>query len=97
MLSHLKKRLGVFTAIAVMAALGNALATEHDDQVGIACLGGECFGEGGNGFLRFSCAESNERLSAAIEFLATALARDDRVASYLEQHPKFGLSKPYGD
>jgi len=68
-----------------------------DDQVGIACLGGECFGEGGNGFLRFSCAESNERLSAAIEFLATALARDDRVASYLEQHPKFGLSKPYGD
>ena len=26
-----------------------------DDQRGVACLGGECFGEAGQGFLRFSC------------------------------------------
>src|SRR5690606_137464 len=30
-----------------------------DDQFGIACLGGECFGEAGAGFLRLSCAESD--------------------------------------
>jgi hypothetical protein len=28
-----------------------------DDRFGIACLGGECFGQAGGGFLRFSCAE----------------------------------------
>ncbi len=33
-----------------------------DDRFGIACLGGECFGEAGQGFLRFSCAEPNDRI-----------------------------------
>jgi aspartate aminotransferase len=28
-----------------------------DDHFGIACLGGECFGQAGGGFLRFSCAD----------------------------------------
>ncbi len=36
-----------------------------DDQFGVACLGGECFGEAGGGFLRFSCAEPNDRLQQA--------------------------------
>jgi aspartate aminotransferase len=27
-----------------------------DDDFGVACLGGECFGDAGHGFLRFSCA-----------------------------------------
>ena len=36
-----------------------------DDKFGIACLGGECFGEAGCGFLRFSCAEPNDRLATA--------------------------------
>ncbi len=27
-----------------------------DDRFGVACLGGECFGDAGRGFLRFSCA-----------------------------------------
>lgn len=66
-----------------------------DDKFGVACLGGECFGEAGGGFLRFSCAEPNDRLLQALDFLPVALARTDRVAAYLEQHPKFRLSHPY--
>jgi aspartate aminotransferase len=66
-----------------------------DDQFGVACLGGECFGEAGGGFLRFSCAEPNERLQAALEFLPKALARKDRIAAYLEKNPKFRLGRKY--
>ena len=40
-----------------------------DDHFGVACLGGECFGEAGQGFLRFSCAEPDERIDQAMEFL----------------------------
>ena len=48
-----------------------------DDRFGVACLGGECFGEAGRGFLRFSCAEPDERIDQAMEFLpkATRTAR----------------------
>lgn len=66
-----------------------------DDRFGVACLGGECFGEAGAGFLRFSCAEPNERLQQALDFLPVALSRKDRVAAYLETHPKFRLTTPY--
>jgi len=66
-----------------------------DDKFGVACLGGECFGEAGAGFLRFSCAEPNERLQQALDFLPKAIARTDRIAAYLEKHPKFRLAKPY--
>ena len=34
-----------------------------DDARGVACLGGECFGPAGAGFLRFSCAEPDDRLT----------------------------------
>ncbi len=63
-----------------------------DEQTGIACLGGECFGEAGHGFVRFSCAEPAERLQAAMEFLPDALSRKERIAAYLEQHPEYRLS-----
>jgi aspartate aminotransferase len=66
-----------------------------DDQFGVACLGGECFGEDGGGFLRFSCAEPNDRLQKAIDFLPTAIGRKDRIAAYLEKNPKFRLAKKY--
>ncbi|MBX3438518.1 MAG: aminotransferase class I/II-fold pyridoxal phosphate-dependent enzyme [Planctomycetaceae bacterium] len=66
-----------------------------DDAFGVACLGGECFGEAGAGFLRFSCAEPNDRLQQALAFLPKALSREDRVASYLERHPAFRLSNEY--
>ena len=46
-----------------------------DDKKGVACLGGECFGPAGQGFLRFSCAEPDERLHEAVAFLAEAATR----------------------
>lgn len=66
-----------------------------DDKFGVACLGGECFGEAGGGFLRFSCAEPDERLQQALEFLPKAISRTDRVQAYLEKNPKHRLAKPY--
>ncbi len=66
-----------------------------DDNFGVACLGGECFGEAGGGFLRFSCAEPNDRLQKAVDFIPVALSRTDRIAAYLETHPQFRLTTPY--
>lgn len=66
-----------------------------DEDFGIACLGGECFGEAGAGFLRFSCAEPNERLRQALEFIPVALEREDRLAAWLDRNPEHRLSEPY--
>jgi aspartate aminotransferase len=66
-----------------------------DDRLGVACLGGECFGEAGGGFLRFSCAEPNERLRRALAFLPKAFSRPERVDAFLEQHPEYRLPSPY--
>ena len=66
-----------------------------DDNFGVACLGGECFGEAGGGFLRFSCAEPNDRLQQAVDFIPVALSRADRIAAYLETHPHFRLTTRY--
>jgi aspartate aminotransferase len=68
-----------------------------DDQFGVACLGGECFGEAGAGFLRFSCAEGNDALNEALAFLPKAFASTDRVAAYLETHSHYRLETPYPD
>jgi aspartate aminotransferase len=62
-----------------------------DDKRGVACLGGECFGAAGKGFLRFSCAEPDDRLVQAVHFFAAAIKRPDRIATYLESHPKYRL------
>jgi aspartate aminotransferase len=62
-----------------------------DDNKGVACLGGECFGEAGQGFLRFSCAEPDDRLRQAVAFFAEAVTRVDRVHKYLEANPKYKL------
>ncbi len=66
-----------------------------DDKLGIACLGGECFGRAGAGFLRFSCAEPNDRLQQALDFIPKALARTDRLAAWLDSNPQYRLAKPY--
>ena len=66
-----------------------------DDHFGVACLGGECFGEAGQGFLRFSCAEPDERIDLAMEFLPRAIERDDRVRRYLEANPQYVLQHAY--
>ena len=66
-----------------------------DDKFGIACLGGECFGQAGAGFLRFSCAEPNDRLQQALDFIPKAIARTDRLAAWLDKNPQYRLASPY--
>ncbi len=66
-----------------------------DDNKGVACLGGECFGEAGHGFIRFSCAEPNDRLSAAVDFFAEAIGKTDRIEKYLDENTKYKLTSPY--
>lgn len=66
-----------------------------DDRLGIACLGGECFGEAGAGFLRLSCAEPAARIQRAVEFLPQAFGRADRVDEYLRAHPEYRLDRPF--
>ncbi len=66
-----------------------------DEKFGVACLGGECFGAAGGGFLRFSCAEPNERLQQALDFLPVALSRTDRIEAWMQLHPEFRLNQPY--
>lgn len=66
-----------------------------DDDFGIACLGGECFGEAGQGFLRFSCAEPNDRLQQALDFIPTAVSRQERLAQYLNDNEQFRLKTRY--
>jgi aspartate aminotransferase len=84
--SQICRRLGIQSHGLAMYLLEGA-----DDKKGVACLGGECFGPAGQGFLRFSCAEPDERLHEAILFLADAVTRVDRVQKYLELNPKYGL------
>jgi aspartate aminotransferase len=62
-----------------------------DDRFGVACLGGECFGPAGQGFLRFSCAEPDERLIQAVQFFAEAVTRKERVERFLASRPQYEL------
>lgn len=82
--STICKKLGIRSHGLAMYLLEGA-----DDQFGVACLGGECFGAAGQGFLRFSCSEPDDRIAKAIEFLAEAVKRGDRVKRYLEANPKY--------
>jgi aspartate aminotransferase len=84
--SAICRRLGIQSHGLAMYLLEGA-----DERLGVACLGGECFGPAGQGFLRFSCAEPDERLRQAVAFLKEAVTRTDRVKRYLEQHPRYRL------
>ena len=75
--------------------LATYLLEGADDHFGVACLGGECFGEAGAGFLRFSCAASDERLQQVLDFIPEALSRESRVQAFLEAHPEWRLGAPY--
>jgi aspartate aminotransferase len=66
-----------------------------DPARGVACLGGECFGDAGAGFLRLSCAEPDDRLLLAVEFIADAVTRKDAIAAYLADHPEHRLDVEY--
>jgi aspartate aminotransferase len=84
--SAICRRLGITSHGLAMYLLEGA-----DDATGVACLGGECFGPAGQGFLRFSCAEPDGRLVEAVAFLREAVTRAERVANYLEAHPQYRL------
>jgi aspartate aminotransferase len=66
-----------------------------DRDFGVACLGGEAFGEAGQGYLRFSCAEPDDRIDQAVAFLPEALSRTDLATAYIEEHPEHMLRDPY--
>lgn len=83
-------RLGITSHGLAMYLLEGA-----DDDFGVACLGGECFGEAGEGFLRFSCAEPDDRIMQAVQFMPDAFGRNDRVRTYLETHAEYRLGAPY--
>jgi aspartate aminotransferase len=97
---------GTFYAFPNVKSICNRLAiTSHglalyllagaDERLGVACLGGECFGAAGAGFLRFSCAQSDEAIEEAIAFLPDAVSRGEQVARFLSQSPEFRLPRPY--
>ena len=85
--SAICERLGISSHGLAMYLLEAA-----DDRLGVACLGGECFGAAGQGFLRFSCAEPDDRLRQAVAFLAEAVTRSERVKQYLQAHPHYRLT-----
>jgi aspartate aminotransferase len=80
------QRLGIQSHGLAMYLLEGA-----DERLGVACLGGECFGVAGQGFLRFSCAEPDERLHQAVAFFGDAVQRVERVRKYLDGNPKYRL------
>jgi aspartate aminotransferase len=82
--SAICRRLGMTSHGLAMFLLEGA-----DESRGVACLGGECFGPAGQGFLRFSCAEPDDRLQQAVHFLGEAVHKTDRVRRYLEANPKY--------
>ena len=84
--SAICRRLGIQSHGLAMYLLEGA-----DDKLGVACLGGECFGPAGQGFLRFSCAEPDDRLRQAVGFLASAVTRQDRVDAFLAANLKYKL------
>ncbi|MCH7728400.1 MAG: aminotransferase class I/II-fold pyridoxal phosphate-dependent enzyme [Planctomycetes bacterium] len=97
---------GSFYVFPAIASICNRLKiTSHgfamyllegaDDETGVACLGGECFGDAGAGFLRLSCAEPDERLCQAVSFIAAAIDRDDRINDYRSSHVEYQLVEPY--
>jgi aspartate aminotransferase len=90
--SAICRRLGITSHGLAMYLLEAA-----DDQLGVACLGGECFGAAGGGFIRFSCAEPDDALREALSFLADAITRTARVERYLISKPNYRLQQAYAD
>ena len=87
------QRLGITSHGLAMYLLEGA-----DDATGVACLGGECFGAAGQGFLRFSCAEPDDRPASRRSTSSRRRSRrTDRVAAYLDQHPQHRLREAVRD
>ncbi len=74
------KPLGAFYVFPNITATGKpsrVLADYIMNEAGVACLSGTAFGEFGEGFLRFSYANSVENIKEALRKIAAAMARLD--------------------
>ena len=63
-----------------------------DEHQGVACLGGECFGAAGQGFLRFTVTEPLTRLEAAVDFIREAITRSEQIEQFRLAKPDYALS-----
>jgi aspartate aminotransferase len=68
----------VFPNVNSFGRPSNEIATHLLYDAGVCGLAGTAFGRYGEGFLRFSYANSRENLSAAVERIADSLARLER-------------------
>ena len=66
----------VFPNITATGWKSKALADALLEEAGVACLSGTSFGEFGEGYLRFSIANSMENLSKALERVERWVSRD---------------------
>ena len=75
---------GAFYAFANITGTGmnsKELADYLLYEAGVSCLNGDCFGEYGEGYIRFSYANSYENLMEAVELIKTAVAKRVTVGS----------------
>jgi aspartate aminotransferase len=86
--SAICRKLGITSHGLAMYLLEGA-----DEKFGVSCLGGECFGEAGRGFLRFSCAEPDDRLVQAVKFVGETVTRTERVQRFLEGNAKYRIQQ----
>jgi aspartate/methionine/tyrosine aminotransferase len=72
---------GAFYAFPNITGTGfrsQALADRLLEEAGVACLSGTAFGDYGEGYIRFSIANSYEKLMAAVDRIAKFLAANPR-------------------
>ncbi len=65
----------VFPNVAAVDTDAKRLATYLLDEAGVACLSGTAFGEYGNGYLRFSYANSQENIREGMQRMRDALPK----------------------
>ncbi|MCK5738871.1 pyridoxal phosphate-dependent aminotransferase, partial [bacterium] len=65
----------VFPNVTALSKTSQELETYLLEEAGVACLSGTAFGRYGNGYLRFSCANSVENIKKALAQIETALKK----------------------
>ena len=66
-----------------------------DDRFGVACLGGECFGDAGSGFLRLQLRRARRPHRPGGRVPPAQTRARDRVDRYLAANPHHALREPY--
>ena len=89
---QIKQRKG---SLILVSSTGPKAKSQEPEACPLHLHSARQFGEAGAGFLRFSCAEPDERLDEALAFLPQAFSRTERVARFLHERPEFRLARPY--